>query len=62
MEPTLSIAKACDMAGVCWRTLYNWMDAGKVQFVRTAGGSRRIVVASLLKPGNVDPKALEAQR
>jgi len=28
--------------GVSRRTIYNWMAAGKVQYVRTAGGAVRI--------------------
>ena len=34
---TLTIAQACEAVGVSRRTIYNWMDAGKVVFVRTAG-------------------------
>jgi predicted site-specific integrase-resolvase len=29
------------------RTIYNWMSAGKVQYVRTAGGAVRIFEDSL---------------
>lgn len=39
---TVSIMKACEIVGVSRRTIYNWMDLGKVQFCRTAGGSVRI--------------------
>jgi len=39
---TLSIPRACDVVGVSRRTIYNWMASGKVQYVRTAGGSVRI--------------------
>ncbi len=39
---TLSIMKACDAVGVSRRTIYNWISAGKVEYVRTAGGSIRI--------------------
>ena len=44
---TLSIMKACEAVGVSRRTIYNWISAGKVEFVRTAGGSIRIVTDSL---------------
>jgi excisionase family DNA binding protein len=37
---TLSIMKACEVVGVSRRTIYNWISAGKVEYVRTAGGSR----------------------
>jgi excisionase family DNA binding protein len=39
---TISIMKACELVGVSRRTIYNWMAAGKVQYVRTAGGAVRI--------------------
>ena len=39
---TVSIPRACDVVGVSRRTIYNWMASGKVQYVRTAGGSVRI--------------------
>ena len=35
---TLSIMKACEVVGVSRRTIYNWISAGKVEYVRTAGG------------------------
>ena len=41
---TLSIMKACEVVGVSRRTIYNWIAAGKVEYVRTAGGSIRIFV------------------
>jgi excisionase family DNA binding protein len=39
--------KACEVVGVSRRTIYNWMAGGKVQYVRTAGGSVRIFADSL---------------
>lgn len=47
---TVSIRQACELAGVSRRTLYNWMDAGKVEFRYTAGGSRRIFEDTLWRP------------
>jgi len=44
---TLSIMKACEAVGVSRRTIYNWISAGKVEYVRTAGGSIRIFTDSL---------------
>jgi excisionase family DNA binding protein len=38
----ISITQACASVGVSRRTIYNWMAAGKVQYVRTAGGAVRI--------------------
>jgi excisionase family DNA binding protein len=49
---TLSIMKACEVVGVSRRTIYNWISAGKVEYVRTAGGSIRIFADSLWRsPG-----------
>jgi len=39
---TVSIPKACELVGVSRRTIYNWIASGKIQYVRTAGGSVRI--------------------
>ena len=44
---TLSIMKACEVVGVSRRTIYNWIAAGKVEYVRTAGGSIRIFADTL---------------
>ena len=44
---TISIMKACELVGVSRRTIYNWLSAGKVEYVRTAGGSVRIFVDTL---------------
>jgi len=49
----ISIMKACALVGVSRRTIYNWITAGKVEYVRTAGGSVRIFVDSLWR----DPHA-----
>ena len=44
---TVSIPKACELVGVSRRTIYNWIASGKVEYVRTAGGSVRIFVDTL---------------
>ena len=44
---TLSIMKACETVCVRRRTIYNWIAGGKVEYVRTAGGSVRIFADSL---------------
>ena len=49
---TVSIMKACQMVGVSRRTIYNWIAAGKVEYLRTAGGSVRIFVESLWRDPN----------
>ena len=44
---TISIKKASELVGVSRRTIYNWIASGKVEYVRTAGGSVRIFVDTL---------------
>jgi excisionase family DNA binding protein len=55
---TVSIPRACELVGVSRRTIYNWLAAGKVQYVRTAGGSVRIFEDTLWRnPESVDPSS-----
>lgn len=49
---TVSIMKACDLAGVSRRTIYNWLQTGKIEYIRTAGGSVRIYVDTLFRAGS----------
>jgi excisionase family DNA binding protein len=49
---TISIMKACELVGVSRRTIYNWLSAGKVEYIRTAGGSVRIFVDTLWRDPN----------
>ncbi|MGB7218709.1 MAG: excisionase family DNA-binding protein [Vicinamibacterales bacterium] len=49
---TISIMKACETVGVSRRTIYNWLASGKIEYVRTAGGSVRIFVDSLWRDAN----------
>jgi len=60
---TVSIMKACDMVGVSRRTIYNWIAANKLEYVRTAGGGIRIFVDTLWRePDEKGPKSnLEAR-
>ena len=44
---TVSIRKACQLVDVGRRTIYNWIASGKVETIRTAGGSVRIFVDTL---------------
>lgn len=55
---TVSIPRACDVVGVSRRTIYNWMSSGKVQYVRTAGGSVRIFVDTLWRDAAPPPTEL----
>lgn len=54
---TISIMKACEMVGVSRRTIYNWIASGKVEYVRTAGGSVRIFVDTLWREPSERPRA-----
>ena len=60
---TLSIAKACELVGVSRRTIYNWIAGGKVEYVRTAGGSVRIFADTLWRDphGGTRPDAPRAE-
>ena len=58
---TLSIMKACEVVGVSRRTIYNWMAGGKVEYVRTAGGSVRIFADSLWRTPQQVPMQAEIQ-
>jgi excisionase family DNA binding protein len=49
---TLSINEACAEVGVSRRTIYNWINSSKVQYIRTAGGSVRIFQDSLWRNGD----------
>ena len=57
---TISIMKACELVGVSRRTIYNWLSSGKIEYVRTAGGSVRIFVDTLWRdPHHADQPATE---
>ena len=58
---TLSIMKACEVVGVSRRTIYNWMAGGKVEYVRTAGGSVRIFADSLWRGPQQGPNQAQVQ-
>ena len=52
--------KACEMVGVSRRTIYNWLSSGKIEYVRTAGGSVRIFVDTLWRDPNRTDRAAGA--
>jgi excisionase family DNA binding protein len=57
----ISITQACESVGVSRRTIYNWIASGKVEYIRTAGGSVRIFVDTLWRqPGRNDLTSKEA--
>ena len=45
-----NMVQAAEIAGVSRRTIFNWMRAGKVEYVRTPMGGVRIYVDTLLLP------------
>lgn len=53
---TVSIPRACELVGVSRRTIYNWIASGKVQYIRTAGGSVRIFADTLWREPEADEK------
>jgi excisionase family DNA binding protein len=55
----ISIMKACELVGVSRRTIYNWISAGKVEYVRTAGGSIRIFTDSLWRDANSEMPTMD---
>jgi excisionase family DNA binding protein len=57
---TLSIMQACEVVGVSRRTIYNWIAAGKVQYVRTAGGSVRIFADTLWRDASRSERTMDA--
>jgi predicted DNA-binding transcriptional regulator AlpA len=46
---TVNMRQAMAKVGVSRRTIYNWIKAGKVERIYTAGGSPRIYVDTLLR-------------
>lgn len=44
---SVSIMKACELTGVSRRTMYSWIQSGKVEYIRTAGGMIRVFVDTL---------------
>lgn len=48
MEHTaVPIFKACEMAGVPQSTMFEWIATGRVEFVRSRGGSMLIVLDTI---------------
>jgi excisionase family DNA binding protein len=52
----LSIAQAMARVGVSRRSIYNWLSAGKLEYVRTAGGSIRIFADTLWQQPTSQPQ------
>jgi excisionase family DNA binding protein len=54
---TVTITQARELAGVSRRTIYNWMQQQKVEYVRTAGGGVRIFLDTLFLTPTADTAA-----
>jgi excisionase family DNA binding protein len=59
---TISIMNACELVGVSRRTIYNWLSSGKIEYLRTAGGSVRIFVDTLWRDANNASNASNAEQ
>lgn len=46
-ECYIPLEDAIEIYGVSRRTLYNWMNSGRVQFAYSPGGSRYVLLSSL---------------
>jgi excisionase family DNA binding protein len=46
---TLTIEQASVAVRVSRRTIYNWMESGKIEWTSTAGGAKRIYADTLWK-------------
>lgn len=44
---SVSLDHAAELLGVCRRTIYNRIRAGRLQTIRTLGGSQRVVLDSV---------------
>ncbi len=44
---SVSLDQACQLLQVSRRTVYNWIREGRLQTIRTLGGSQRVLLDSL---------------
>ena len=57
----LTINAVCARMSVCRRTVYNWLQSGKLAFVRAPGGTIRVYADSLtFAPDSRRSKAVSA--
>jgi putative resolvase len=55
--------KACEILGVHFKTLYNWVDNGKIDAIRTPGGKRLYNVDKYIKENiNVETKEIKKRK
>jgi len=57
---SVSLDHAAQILGVSRRTIYNWIREGRLQTIRTRGGSQRVLVNSMHRipgePPSVSPR------
>jgi excisionase family DNA binding protein len=52
---SVSLDQACQILQVSRRTVYNWIREGRLQTIRTLGGSQRVLVESVRQAaGNIE--------
>ncbi len=44
---SVSLDQACQLLQVSRRTVYNWIREGRLQTIRTLGGSQRVLIESV---------------
>lgn len=47
---SVSLDHAAELLGVSRRTIYNRIREGRLQTIRTPGGSQRVLIDSLMEP------------
>jgi hypothetical protein len=50
----ITIRKACELVGVCKKTMYCWICKGRVHTLKIASGRKMICLSSLLAPNDLD--------
>ena len=45
----LTISRAARVSGVCRRTIYNYVEEGRIQTIRVAGKTTRVCLGCLVK-------------
>jgi excisionase family DNA binding protein len=48
---SVSLDQAAELLHVSRRTIYNWIKEGRLQTIRTLGGSQRVLIESLYDAG-----------
>jgi excisionase family DNA binding protein len=57
---SVSLDQACQMLQVSRRTVYNWIRDGRLQTIRTLGGSQRVLLESVRQAAGQVQEAMGA--